>query len=251
MEVLKNIYEKGLRRRFGRENTRKKEGKNARLPLSVRAALWLALRWRHIPVCLAPYLGGFLSVPALLAKPAGVGSERLPRRVGLRRIKGNAWDGDRGRYRFGTMPLTVGARFGTVQAIEDGDAFFEPLRLYFGLRRIEVALATLGKAVAMINHIRADQEARTERDKRTVVPLSELQQRAGLGDMKHGLFGVIDFVACRNHLTYAQVYEMSDTQLYGILMIEHDRAIAQRRLEQVARQRQEQQAAAQRARARR
>lgn len=251
MKVRKNIYEKGLRRRFGRENTRKNERKNSRVPLAARLALWLAVRWRRLPVFLAPLLGGFLSVPALIAKPDVKGADRLPRRVGLRHIKGNAWDGERGRYRFGTMPLTVGARFGTLQAIGDGDAFFEPLRLYFGLRRIEVAFAPLGKAVALIHHIKADQEARTNRDRRTVVPLTDLQMQAGLGEMGHGLFGIIDFIACRNHLTYEQVYELSDTQLYGILMIEHDRAVAQRRLEQVSRQRQEQQAAAHRNRYRR
>lgn len=248
MKAIKNIYKNGLRRLLTRENTRKNDAKNTRLSAGVRLALWLALRWRRVPVFLAPYLGGFLSVPALLAKPDVTGTERLPRRVGFRRIKGNAWDGDRGRYRYGTMPLTVGARFGTVQAIEDGDACFEPLRLYFGLRRIEVAFAPLGKVVALIQHIKADQEARTNRDRRTVVPLTDLQMQAGLADMKHGLFGIIDFIACRNHLTYEQVYELSDARLYGIMMIEHDRAMAQRRLEQVARQRQEQQAASQRAR---
>lgn len=245
MIVLKP--KKGLRHRFTRENTRKATS----VSLHARLCVWLALRWRHLPVFMAGLLGGFLSVPSLIAKPANRGRHRLPRRIGLRRIRGNRWNVETGMHLFGTMPLTVGERFGALQAVQDGDAFFTPLRLYFGLRRMEVLFMPLGKAVSLVHHIQLDQEARTERDRRTVVPMTETQQMAGLGAMNHGLFGVIDFVATRNHLTYKQVYELSDTQLYGILQIEHDRAMAQRQLERAARQRQEQHAATQRARARR
>ena len=230
---------KGIRHRFDRENTETKPSTNVRAKICV----WLALRWRRLPVFMAGYLGGFVSVPSLLSKPASRERHRLPRRIGFRRIRGNRWNGNTGMHMFGTMPLTVGQRFGALQAVQDGDAFFEPLRLYFGLRRIEVLLMPLGKAVSLVHHITFDQEARTERDRRTVVPMTEMQQMAGLGTMNHGLFGVIDFVATRNHLTYAQVYDLSDTQLYGILQIEHDRAIAQRQLERAAKQRNEQQAA--------
>ncbi len=213
-----------------------------------KIALRWALRWRKMPVFMLGFLSGFLSVPTLIAKPANPNHHRLPRLVGLRRIKGNAWNGDEGVYRFGTMSLTVGKRFGALQAIQGGDAFFEPLRLYFGLRKVEVLCMSLGKMVALMHHIQLDLEARAERDKQTVVPLTDIQQQAGIGLMTHGLFGIIDFIACRNHLTYLQVYDMSDTQLYGILQIEHDRAIAQRQLERVMKQRQEQSAAASRAR---
>lgn len=239
-----DIYGKGLRRRFKRENTRNEASVSPR----ARLCVWLALRWRRLPVFMAGLLGGFVSVPALVAGPSSRGGDRLPRRVGLRRIRGNAWDGESGGYRYGTMPLTVGKRFGALQAIQEGDALFEPLRLYFGLRRLEVLFTPLGKVVRLVRHIRMDEEARTERDRRTVVPMTDMQRQAGIGMMNHGLFGVIDFVATRNHLTYKEVYELSDTQLYGILQIEHDRAMAQRQLEAVARQRQERDAAVRRAR---
>lgn len=232
---------KGLGHRFGRGNT-------ATAALSVRLALWCAVHWRMMPVFMTGYLGEYLSVQSLLSAEPDRASHRCPGRVGLRRIRCNAWNPDTGMHRFGTMPLTVGRRFGAVQAIQDGDPLFTPLRLYFGLRRLEVLFAPLGKVEALIHHIQLDQMARNERDQRTVVPMTDLQMQAGLGNMSHGLFGIIDFVACRNHLTYEQVYELSDTQLYGILMIEHDRAIAQRQLERTARQKQERQMAAARAR---
>ena len=208
-------------------------------------AEWLvlqsAIRWKRMPLWSLRFWGAFFNLPNLIDLSAKNSSHRLPRRVGLRPIKGNDWNKADGTYRFGTLPLTVGQRFGAVQAIQNGDFIFKPLKIYFHLRRIEVLCASLGKIAALLGHIQADLQKRNERDQRTVVPLTDLQMQAGIGNMNHGLFGVIDFIACRNHLTYKQVYELSDLQLYGILQIEHDRAIAARQYEQALQQKHRQQ----------
>ena len=208
-------------------------------------AEWLimqaALRWKRMPFWSLRFWGAFFDLPNLIDLSAKNGACRLPQRVGFRTIKGNEWNKADGTYRFGTLPLTVGQRFGALQAIQSGDFIFKPLKIYFHLRRIEVWCAPLGKIAVLLGHIQADLQNRTERDQRTVVPLTDLQIQAGIGQMNHGLFGIIDFIACRNHLTYKQVYELSDLQLYGILQIEHDRAISARQYEQALQQKHRQQ----------
>lgn len=207
-----------------------------------------AIRWKKMPFWSLKFWGKFFNLSQFIGFPDETTSYRLPKRVGLRKIKGSDWNAADGTYRFGTLPLSVGQRFGALQAIQSGDFIFKPLKIYFHLHRIEVLCAPLGKIAALLHHIQSDLQRRNERDKRTIVPLTDLQRQAGIGNMNHGLFGIIDFVACRNHLTYKQVYELSDTQLYGILQIEHDRIISARQYDQALRQKHEQQMTLQRAR---
>ncbi|MDE7150469.1 MAG: hypothetical protein K2O01_08740 [Bacteroidales bacterium] len=206
-----------------------------------------AIRWEKMPFWSLKFWGAFFDLSRMARLSADEAEARhLPARVGLRRIKGNDWNPADGTYRFGTLPLTVGQRFSALQAIQGGDYIFEPLKIYFHLRRFEVLCTRLGKIAVLLNHIQSDLKKRNERDQRTIVPLTDLQRQVGIGNMNHGLFGIIDFIACRNHLTYKQVYELSDIQLYGILQIEHDRTLAARQYDQALKQKHERQLASQR-----
>lgn len=186
--------------------------------------MWSALHKDRLPYFLVVYTVGRRFDLNLITPKT---DDPLPGRIFWRRIFRPPLRED-GSYIHGRAPLTVGRRFRALQAIKQGDSF-RAMAEFYRLPAWLFWLGRYGKVNKLAYHLSQDLLTREQRDKALQTPLTDLQRHAGYDKLNHGLFGVIDYVSTRNHLTYHQVEQLSDDTLYAITKIDHDRAAVQRR----------------------
>lgn len=189
-----------------------------------RFALWCAIHKDSLPYFLVSWMvGRRFDLERLTPKT----DDPLPRRLFWRRIFRPPLRAD-GSYIHGRCPMTVGRRFRTIQAVKGGDPF-RALGIFYRLPSWLFWFGRYDKVNKLAHHMAKDLLARENRDKTLRTPLDEIQRMAGYDRLNHGLFGVIDYVATRNHLTYHHVEQLSDETLFAIMKIDHDNNAVQRR----------------------
>lgn len=186
--------------------------------------IWfLARRIESVPYFMASMVGERFDLARLVRQtddpmPARLCGKRLPRPL-MRK--------ESGTYIHGNLNITVGARFAALQAIQAKDTV-KALAAFYSLRKWQILAGRFGKVNRLAFHMAKDLEAREKRDRELQTPLTDLQRQAGYGDLRHGLFGVMDYIALRNGLKYNEVEQLADVTLYRILKIDHDKAMVQR-----------------------
>lgn len=189
-----------------------------------RLTIWAALHIDSLPYFASLYIGRRFDIERLIAKT----DDPFPRRLLFKRLYRPQIRREDGAYLYGRMPLTVGQRFKCIQALQRGDTA-GALRVFYSIPRRYLMLGRFDKINKMTCHMMRDLEAREARDRRLQTPLTEIQKQAGYGKLNAGLFGVIDYIAKRNGLTYHEVEGLSDATLYAVLKIDHDTEAVRRR----------------------
>lgn len=185
--------------------------------------LWVAVHIERMPYIVSTWLSRRFDISRLVAHT----DDPMPRRLLFRRIYRPEVLRD-GTYRYARMPLTFGRRCHVMQAIQRNDTP-EALHLFYRLPRLCFVLGAFGKVNRMACYMVNDLTARQRRDNRLNSPLTDIERRAGYDRLNFGLFGIIDYVATRNGITYADVEGMSDDTIYAIMKIDHDKAEVERR----------------------
>lgn len=133
-----------------------------------------------------------------------------------------------GSYIHGRTPLTVGRRFRALQAIQAKHPE-KAVSIFYCIPTWCFLFGRFDKVNKLTYYVAKDLYAREQRDSLLQTPLTALQRQAGYDKLNAGLFGIIDYIATRNHLTYHQVEQLSDETLFAIMKIDHERAMVQRR----------------------
>lgn len=185
--------------------------------------LWVAVHIERMPYIVSTWLSRRFDISRLVAHT----DDPMPRRLLLRRIYRPEVRKD-GTYRYARMSMTFGRRCHIMQAIQRDD-IPEALHLFYRLPSLCFVLGAFGKVNRMTCYMVNDMTARQKRDNGLNSPLTDRQKMAGYGRLNFGLFGIIDYVATRNGITYADVEGLSDDTVYAIMKIDHDKAQVQQR----------------------
>ena len=138
--------------------------------------------------------------------------------------------------------MTFGQRWSLVQAYQSGDLFYSTFELlavgprwWRKIPRRLLAAQKVGKLYPFVNFVITDLERRSKRDEALNVPLTPEQLEAGLGEMDHGLFGIIDTLVKRSngYYSHADIDELPDNRVFAMLKVDVDNIIATRNLHQV------------------
>lgn len=189
-----------------------------------RIYIWAMLHIQRLPYFISILLDRRFDIQPFILKT----DDPLPRRLLFRRIYRPTINTKTGEYRYGVMPLKVGQRFKALQMIQRNNVP-AAFRLFYRVPGIYMYIGAFGKINRLTVHMMRDLEAREKRDRGLQSPLTDLQKKAGYDRMNHGLFGVIDYMATRNGLTYHEVEQLSDATLYAVMKIDHDREKVRRK----------------------
>ena len=138
--------------------------------------------------------------------------------------------------------MTFGQRWGLVEAYKGGDLFFSTFKiLAVGPRwwpKIPARLLSfqrIGRLYPFVHFVLSDLERRARRDEVLNVPLTAEQLEAGLGEMDHGLFGLIDTLVKRSsgYYSHEDIDALPDNRVFLMLKVDVDNMIATRNLNQV------------------
>lgn len=138
--------------------------------------------------------------------------------------------------------MTFGQRWGLVEAYKGGDLFFSTFELlavgprwWPKIPRRLLTLQRIGKLYPFVHFVLSDLERRARRDEALNVPLTAEQLEAGLGEMDHGLFGLIDTLVKRSsgYYSHADIDALPDNRVFSMLKVDVDNIIATRNLHQV------------------
>lgn len=186
--------------------------------------LWCAFHVQRLPYMVAAAIvGKRFDLGVLMPKD----DDPLPRRFFWRKVYRPALQ-EKGQYIYGRAPLTVGRRFAALQAIKAGRND-KAVSVFYRLPCWCMRWGRFDKVGKLSIHVARDLMAREKRDCKLQSPLTDIQRQAGYDKINSGLFGIIDYVATRNGLTYHQVEDLSDATLYAIMKIDHDKAAVRRR----------------------
>ena len=138
--------------------------------------------------------------------------------------------------------LTFGQRWSLVQSYQKGDLFYSTFELlavgpwwWKKIPRRLLAVQRIGKLYPFVHFVLTDLETRAKRDEALNIPLTPEQLEAGLGEMDHGLFGVIDALVKRSsgYYSHADIDALPDNRVFAMLKVDVDNIIATRNLHRV------------------
>ena len=138
--------------------------------------------------------------------------------------------------------MTFGQRWTLIEAFERGDIFFSSFdqlvtgpRWWRKMPRWALLMQPMRRVYPFVHSVIKDLERRAKRDEALNIPLTPEQEKAGIGEMRHGVFGLIDTIVKRTPglYTYEGVDQIPDNRVFAMLRIDVDNIIASRNLHQI------------------
>lgn len=138
--------------------------------------------------------------------------------------------------------MTFGQRWSLIEAFESGDIFFSTFaqlvtgpRWWRKMPRWVLLLQPMHKVYPFVHFVIKDLESRAKRDEVLNIPLTPEQEKAGIGEMRHGVFGLVDTIVKRTPglYTYEGVDDIPDNRVFMMLKVDVDNIIASRNLHQI------------------
>lgn len=126
--------------------------------------------------------------------------------------------------------LTYGQR---IEIVTKQDLFFTIPRVLMGLSEKQLLKENAGKIVGFNMFVIRDLEARAQRDLELSITPEKEEIEAGIMQINHGYFGVIDSLARRMGVKHEEVEKMSDNMVYAMLKIDSDSARYAKRYREV------------------
>ncbi|MFZ4741405.1 MAG: hypothetical protein ACOYLE_09620 [Bacteroidales bacterium] len=130
--------------------------------------------------------------------------------------------------------ITFGLRLDLSEVNVDADFLFKPLELLAGFTRDEILLLKFTEVVRFGQFVMSELKRFNKRDEKNLkYHFDDEELKAGVKQVNHGVFGLIDVIAKRMNITHDDVLELSQLKVYMMLKIDIDNSNYQKKLRDI------------------
>lgn len=130
--------------------------------------------------------------------------------------------------------ISFGMRIDLQDINNDKDFIFKPLELLAKFTNVKILMSNAWDVIRFTHFVVSELNRFADRDKRGLkYYFDEEEIKAGVKQIDHGIFGLLDVIAKRMNITHDEVLELNQGRVYMMLKIDVDNANYQKKLRDV------------------